>query len=162
MSAVRWTPEQLQAHEARLKGKPTPAQRGTASKPSAPQQVAAPAQTGKRKLQALGRMKDGAMNVSETKYAAHLSAEKVAGRVAWFAFEAVKLKLAPNTHLTIDFFVMYADGRLEAHDVKGAKAIVEDDAKAKAKIAADMFPWPFKFVYPRKVKDGGGWEVEEL
>jgi hypothetical protein len=160
MKGLRWNEDQLNQHLNRrpeIAGAQPPA--AARSKPTAP---VAPPEDGKRRLQALGRLRDGTMNQTEARYAEKLEAERVAGRVAWWKFEAIRLKLAPNTFLTVDFFVMYADGRLEAIDVKGAKAIVQDDAKAKAKIAADMYPWPFKFAYPRKVKDGGGWDEEVI
>lgn len=117
----------------------------------------APVQSGQRRLQALGRLKPGQMNKTEQRYADHLEEQKLVGEVLWYAFEAVKLKLSDRTHLTVDFFVMRRSGELEAHDVKGAKAIVTDDARVKMKIAAKAFPWPFLFAYPKK---GGGWSVE--
>jgi hypothetical protein len=143
-NTVRWTAEQYAAHM------------GGAAKPKS---VIPTKPQGKKRLQALGRLADGVMNKTEARYAAHLEAEKLAGRVKWFCFESVKLKLAKNTHVTVDFFVLTGDDRLEAHDVKGARVIVEDDALCKIKVAASLFPWPFKFVYPRK---GGGWDVEEF
>jgi hypothetical protein len=119
--------------------------------------AAKPKAAGKAKLQALGRLKPGEMNKTEKRYAEHLEAEKQAGEILWYAFEAIKLKLADRTYLTVDFFVLRKDGSLEAHDCKGAKAIVTDDARVKMKVAASMFPWPFFFAYPVK---GGGWQVE--
>lgn len=118
--------------------------------------------TGFRRYQALGRLRNGEMNKTEARYAIYLENEKQAGRVLWYAFEAVKLKLAHNTHLTVDFFVLLADGRLEAHDVKGAKSIFTDDARAKMKIAADKFPWQFCAVYPKNKRYGEGWDREDF
>lgn len=110
------------------------------------------------RMQAKGRLPDGAMNATETRYAAHLGARMAAGEVAWFKFEPFALKLAPKTTLTPDFAVMLADGTLEVHDVKGAKAIYTDDAKVKMKVAAQMFPFKFVVVFPA----GRDWNMEAV
>ena len=109
-------------------------------------------------MRALGRLPMGQMNNIEARYAAVLDADT---DVVWYAFEAVKLMLAPNTSITIDFFIMRASGLLEAVDLKGAKGIVTDDGWAKLKIAAALFPWVFKVAIPDAKKDGG-WFVEEV
>ena len=139
------------------------ARRGTAA--SRPQVSAIPQPvkpTGKERLQALGRLRTGEMNKTEERYDAHLAELKHAGAVLWYRFEGIKLRLADNTFLTVDFAVMRANGVLEMVDVKGAKAVVEDDSKAKMKIAAEMYPFVFKFAYPKPKKDGGGWLEEEV
>lgn len=106
---------------------------------------------------ALGRLKTGAMNKTEARYAAHLELLKHAGEILWYRFEGVKLRLADNTFITIDFPVMRHDGLLEMHEVKGRW---EDDARAKTKIAAEMYPFRFIAVMPQAQRDGGGWKVE--
>jgi hypothetical protein len=58
--------------------------------------------------------------------------------------------------------VQLANGELEAHDVKGSKGIITDDAWAKTKIAADMFPFRFFICIPKGAKHGGGWVIEEV
>ena len=115
--------------------------------------------TAQRALQALGRLKVGTMNKTEAAYAATLDARRYAGEVAWFKFEGVKLRLADNTFYTPDFAVMLADGALEMHEVKG---FWQDDARAKIKIAADLYPMRFVAIQARPKKDGGGWSVEEF
>lgn len=115
---------------------------------------------GRAALQALGRLKPGTMNKTEAAYAASaLEPAKQRGEVLWYKFEGVKLRLADNTFLTVDFFVMLADGSLEAHEVKGRW---EEDARAKIKIAADMYPFRFIAVQAEAKKRGGGWKVEEF
>jgi hypothetical protein len=101
-----------------------------------------------RRLQALGRLPAGTLNKTEQAYAAELELRKRAGEVAWYKFEGIKLRLAANTFLTVDFAVMLAAGELEMVDVKGGKGVWTDDARAKIKIAADMYPFRFKAVYP--------------
>jgi len=112
-----------------------------------------------RGLQALGRLKVGAMNQTEAAYARTLELRKVAGEVAWYKFEGLKFRLADNTFYTPDFAVQLADGALEAHEVKG---YWQEDARAKIKIAADMYPLRFIAVQALPKKAGGGWKVEEF
>jgi hypothetical protein len=115
--------------------------------------------TAQRALQALGRLKIGAMNKTEAAYAATLDARLYAGEVAWFKFEGIKLRLADNTFYTPDFAVMLANGELELHEVKG---FWQDDARVKIKIAADLYPMRFIAVRAKLKKEGGGWVVENF
>ena len=111
----------------------------------------------KARILALGRLKTGQRNKTEASYEALLSARQHAGEVAWFRFEGLKLRLADNTFYTPDFAVMRADGQIECHEVKGHWM---DDARAKIKIAAEMYPFRFLAVRPKAKRDGGGWDVE--
>jgi enolase len=110
-----------------------------------------------------GRLKPrGEMNKTEAAYAAHLKLRENAGEVLWWAFEAIKLRLANNTFITIDFAVMLADGSFESHEVKGRKGKTyysTEDGKIKAKVAAEIFPWTFKIVWPLQ---GRGWGEQLL
>ncbi|MDR5776543.1 MULTISPECIES: hypothetical protein [unclassified Caballeronia] len=125
--------------------------------------VTAPSGESARKaLQALGRLRDGEQNATERRYEEHLEQQRRSGEIQWYMFEGIKLKLAPRTFLTVDYVVLPASGVLELHDVKGARAIFSDDAKVKMKVAAWIFPLVFKVAYPRKARDGGGWEVDEI
>lgn len=113
----------------------------------------------KARLYAKGRMKSGQMNRTEKAYAAFLEGEKHAGWITAYWFEALKLKIAEGAcFYTPDFLVLRPDGTLELHEVKGSLRIFQEDAKVKAKVCADMYPFPVKVVWPRKKKDGGGWE----
>ena len=144
---MRFTEEefnQLQARQAK-------------SKSPAPKQS-----TSKAKLHALGRKKKGEMNATEAKFANYLRGLEITGEILWWRHEGIKLQLADNTTLTVDFNVMMSDGLLVMIDVKGAKAIIEDDAKAKMKIAAGMYPFVFRYAFPRAQKDGGGWIFEDI
>lgn len=127
------------------------------SKSAAPKQS-----TSKAKLHALGRKKKGEMNATEAKFANYLRGLEMAGDILWWKHEGIKLQLADNTTLSVDFNVMYADGLLVMIDVKGAKAIIEEDAKVKMKVAAEQFPFVFRYAFPRQKKDGGGWIIEEI
>lgn len=108
-----------------------------------------------KRILALGRLKSGEMNKTEKAYAGYLEAQKIAGKVAAFWFEGITLKLAKGTRYTPDFLVLRDDGILECHEVKG---VWRDDAKAKTRVAADMFP--FRFVVVRKIRNG--WDFEEF
>ena len=113
------------------------------------------------RLFALGRLKQGQMNKTETAYSQRLELMLRAGEILWFSFEGVKLRIADNCFLTVDFAVMTKTGLLEMHDVKGSVHVFSDDAKVKMKVAAGKFPFVFKVVYPVG-KKLGGWNVEEI
>jgi len=113
----------------------------------------------KASIQALGRLKTGAMNQTERAYANLLEMRKHAGEVAWYRFEGMKFRLADNTFYTPDFAVMLADGQLEMHEVKG---FWTDDARVKIKIAADQYPVAFIAVQKKAAKQGGGWSEERF
>ena len=107
---------------------------------------------------AAGRLKTGQMNKSEQAYAAYLGQLQAVGGILWHKFEGLKLRLADNTFFTPDFAVVAADGVVELHEVKGHW---QDDARAKIKIAAAMYPFRFIAVKVKPKRDGG-WDVEEF
>lgn len=83
-------------------------------------------------------------NKLEARYDAHLEALKQKGEVAWYAFEAWKLRLTDTSTWTPDFVVMMADGGIELHDCKAywkkqGKPGIEPDALEKMKIAAETY-----------------------
>jgi hypothetical protein len=106
---------------------------------------------------ALGRLPVGQMNKTEAAYAALLETLKVAGRIQWYRFEGLKLRLADKTFYTPDFAVMRDDGTMECHECKG---FWQDDARVKIKVAAEMYPFRFMAAKQRAKKHGGGWEYE--
>jgi len=108
---------------------------------------------------ALGRLPAGHMNQTEAHYAGHLEWRKSCGDVKWYRFEGLKFRLADNTFYTPDFAVMRGDGQIELHEVKG---FWQDDARAKIKIAAEMYPFLFLAVTAQAKKHGGGWKVEQF
>lgn len=108
---------------------------------------------------ARGRHTPGTMNALERAYADHLELRRRAGEVAWYSFEAVKLRLAAKCYYAVDFLVMLADGGLECHEVKG---YWEDDARVKIKAAAEKFPFVFLAVTRAPKRQGGGWQFEEF
>lgn len=113
----------------------------------------------KNKLLALGRLRVGERNKTEAAYEERLKLLQQSGEVLWFKFEGIKLRLADNTNYTPDFAVMQKSGQIEMHEVKG---FWRDDARAKIKIAADLYPFRFLAVKAKPKKEGGGWDVEEF
>ncbi|MEN6384597.1 MAG: DUF1064 domain-containing protein [Phycisphaerales bacterium] len=113
----------------------------------------------KKNFYALGRLKQGVMNTTESKYEAHLKQLMMVGEVIWYKFEGIKFRLADNTFYTPDFIVLTKDNALEAHEVKG---FWQDDAKVKIKVASDLYPIRFLAIKVKPKKDGGGWEIEEF
>ncbi|MGB9149944.1 MAG: DUF1064 domain-containing protein [Burkholderiales bacterium] len=112
-----------------------------------------------KKLLALGRLKTGVMNKTESAYDERLKVLMYTKTILWYKFEGMKFRLADNTFYTPDFIVMHNNGEIEAHEVKG---FWRDDARAKIKIAADMYPIRFIAVTMQSKKNGSGWDVEEF
>lgn len=136
---MNWTEKQLAEHIAKGTRK-VPAFQTPAVNPS----------------YALGRLKTGEMNKTEGAYANHLNLLKLNGDILWYKFEGIKLRLADNTFLTVDFAVMLANGMLEMHEVKGW---MQEDANVKLKVAAALYP--FKFILVRKFK-GDQWSYRDI
>jgi hypothetical protein len=150
---MRWTEEELRGHLARkgVPGAPVPQ-----PDVSNPPFKLPPTEAGRY---ALGRLPAGTMNKTEAAYDAHLHQRRHAGEILWHKFEGIKLRLADNTFLTVDFAVLGADGFLEMHEVKG---FMQEDANVKLKVAASIYPFRFKIVRVNAKKNGGGWLIQEV
>ena len=109
--------------------------------------------------QAKGRLKDGEPTKLERRYMAYLEQQKLAGAIKWWAFELIKIRIAKNTSITMDFFVMTDLDELQARDTKAHRKAVTDDALAKTKVAAELCPWAFFYAFPRA---DGGWDMERI
>lgn len=107
--------------------------------------------------------KTGEMNRTETKYRDRLESMKQSGLIIWYAYEPMTFRLAKGTSYNPDFAVMLADGMIEFHEVKGgtkktkvngdvvSKPFIHDSkSTTKIKIAAEMFPFIFKVVWPER------------
>ena len=99
----------------------------------------------------------GKMNGLEADYAQTLQFQQLAGVVKSWHFEKLKLRLAPSTFYTPDFFVELVAGDFEVHEVKG---FWRDDARVKLKVAAELFDF-WKFVAITRDKSGT-WLAEEI
>ncbi|WP_343546796.1 hypothetical protein [Sphingobium yanoikuyae] len=118
------------------------------------------AKNGKDRLFALGRMKVGEKNQTEQRFEdEYLRPLLLAGEILWYRFEGVKLRLADNTFLTVDYAVLPAGGVLTMIDVKGGAAVVQEDARVKMRVAADQYPFLFQYAFPTK---GGGWTIKDV
>lgn len=111
------------------------------------------------KSYALGRLKQGTLNKTEIAYQNHLELLKHSGDILWYKFEGIKFRLADKTFYTPDFAVMNQDGLIEIHEVKGYWM---DDARAKIKIASEIYPFKFIAIKANPKKHGGGWSIEEF
>lgn len=112
----------------------------------------------------------GAANKTETRYAAELEARKLAGEILWYRFEGFKVRLADGAFYTPDYALMTADGMLECHEVKAGKIdaggtlqmLCEEASKVRVKVAAEMYPFAFRFAVERPRKAGGGFVLTEV
>jgi hypothetical protein len=98
------------------------------------------------------------MNGTELAYAKHLDLLKLAGEVRWWAFNAVRLRIADGQKVAWyrpDFFIEFADGTLAFHETKGFE---REAAMVRLKVAAGIVPIPFVLVK----KDGDGWSYENF
>lgn len=96
------------------------------------------------------------MNKLEAAWAEVLRERELRGEVLWWRWEGITLKLGADVRYTPDFAVVVASGEMEMHETKGG--FFRDDAKAKLRIAADLYP--FRFVLVRL--DEGVWKTEEV
>lgn len=98
------------------------------------------------------------MNGTELAYAKHLDLLKLAGDVKWWAFNAVRLRIAMGEKAAWyrpDFFVEFSDGSFEFHETKGFE---REAAMVRLKVATGIVP--VKFVLVKR--DGEGWNHEEF
>lgn len=110
----------------------------------------------KKALQSMGRYTPKDMNTLESRYAMRLEAMRMAGELACWTFEAVKLRLADKTFYTPDFLVIHLNGDIEFHETKG---FWRDDARVKIKVAAELFPM-FSFVAVQWSSKTKNWAFE--
>ena len=145
-NALRWSEEQLAAHLRR--------------NPPAPEAAPLPEAQPEVVCTYTAPTENPAMNKTEAEYAGMLEAQRLAGSVLAWQYEAVTLKLAHNTRYTPDFMVVAADGALEFHETKGG--FIREDGWLKLKMAASMFPFRFFLCQKAAKKDGGGWSIKRI
>jgi hypothetical protein len=145
---MHWTKEDLAAHQARQALDLTQAnlQGGT---------FPAPAKTSSVLNAAKPKRKRG-MNRWEAEYAQKLEAERLAGLIQWYGFEAMSLRLADGCRFTPDFAIVLNNGNVQFDEVKGH---LREAARVRFKVAEEMYKH-FRFGMFRKIpkKRGGGWE----
>lgn len=112
----------------------------------------------------------GERNKTESAYESYLTTLHHAGMIDGFKFEGIKIKLADNTFWTPDFIVFANDGVVELHDTKATTSKkrtdgtkekapwIEEDAKIKLKLAAELFPFRVFAVF----KTPDGWQKQQF
>lgn len=97
------------------------------------------------------------MNRLEQAWALVLQAEQQQGRVQWWAYEPVRLRLGPGALYTPDFLVVTHDGQLRADECKGHW---REAARVRIKVAAGLYPW----IHFQAVQRQGraGWKAERI
>lgn len=123
-----------------------------AGPPSLPKEIIA--------ARAVTTPRERGMNKTEARYERHLREEQQAGRISGYKFESVKLRLADNTFLTMDFIVIDCDGMVQFHDTKAlwkstGKPGVHEDYMVKVKVASETYPW---FEFRTTWEENGIWK----
>jgi hypothetical protein len=99
------------------------------------------------------------MNKLETAYSQLIELERLAGTWQWWAFEAIKLRLAAGAWYTPDFALLDPLGKLVIHETKGHW---REAAKVRIKVAAELYPmFRFVAVTRQRRKDGGSWMYKQ-
>lgn len=124
------------------------------SKPATVLEAVMPAAKGKT------APRDRGMNSTEAKYARHLKDEVIAGRILWFDFECMKIRLADRCFYNPDFMVMDADGHIIFVDTKAlwksiGKPGITEDALIKMKGVAEKYPM---FTFKATWEQDGIWK----
>lgn len=102
------------------------------------------------------------MNKLEQAYARRLDVLKAAGEVAWWSFNAVKLRIADGQSKAFykpDFAVLFSTGRLEFHETKGHW---REAARLRIKVASGLYPFDFVAVQRRRQGRDVEWEYERF
>lgn len=103
----------------------------------------------------------GEMNKLEAEYARVLDDQKAKGEIKDWKYEALRLRIAFGNKpawFKVDFWVILPDGSNEFHETKGWW---REAARLRIKVAAGVYEWAkFVGVRKKKLKDGGGWEME--
>ena len=106
---------------------------------------------------AKGRRPIGVMNKLEERFSLYLEDKKQLGEIVWWAYESIRLALAPRCTYTPDFLVMTKDLELQVFEVKG---VWLPAARNKVRISADKFPFHFfGAMWDSKQKE---WKIEEF
>ena len=116
------------------------------------------------KMFAKGRVRPkhtpGKMNKLEEEYSRLLEIEQAQGHIIWWAFEAIKFRIAEKKcWYTPDFLIMRPDGELEIHETKG---YMEDKSLIKYKVFVDKYPFNLVLIYKKPKKEGGGFKYVEM
>jgi hypothetical protein len=103
------------------------------------------------------------MNRTEAERFAVLQAQLAAGEIAWLGFEALSIRLGRGSRYEPDFVYVQADGLIVCEEVKGTAGWkLDSESRTKWIAAAERNPWAlFRVASKRRVRDGGGWDVQD-
>lgn len=168
MSVLRMSPEQYAEHLVRTRA-------SRASEVSTPTSKAASVTTAlsvedarllkgakaKQKLFALGRLPKDEMNRTETAFAALLGEWMRLGKIVWWAFHVIKVRLGELAWYEPDFLVMHADRTLWIYETKGG--FTTDKGQLKIRACANVLPViGIIKATERAKKAGGGFELQDF
>ncbi len=95
-------------------------------------------------------------NKTERAFGEHLHVYLIDGKILWYAFEPMRLKLGRGAWYTPDFAVLEDSGQFVCYEVKG---FFREAAKVRIKVAKSLYPF-LKFIVVRRQK--GEWTYEEV
>lgn len=95
------------------------------------------------------------MNKLEAAWSLELRVRAQQGKIAWWRYESITLKLGHDCRYCCDFAVLLDTGEMVFYECKG---FMRDDALVKLKVAARDFPFSLILV----TRDKGGWKEEEV
>jgi hypothetical protein len=104
----------------------------------------------------------GEMNSLERKFSAYLDLLKLAGEIAEYRYEAIRILISEGkrrSYWTPDFLVKWADGRVEIIEVKGHWW---DRDRVRIKVAADRLRGIISVVAVEWRRQEGGWVTESF
>jgi len=94
----------------------------------------------------------------EMEYTAYLETLHLAGKIASWHYETIKLRLGQGVWYIPDVLVVPpGSGRLEMHEIKGA--YVHEKGRVKFHSAVDRYPW-FRWFWV--TRQGGVWKAQEF
>ena len=102
--------------------------------------------------------KDTLKNKLERDYWEHLEELRLAGEIIDFRYERIAFILGHDCRFFPDFLVIYPDGRITLHEVKG---FMEEDARVKLKTFASLFPY-FPLYLVTRERANARWKVERV
>ena len=109
------------------------------------------------KASSLKVRKPRGMNQWEAAFAREeLEPRRLIGEIAWYSFEAMKIRLADGAHYTPDFAVLESTGILWFGEIKG---FAREASVVRFKVAAEATPFEFRMYRKKRVAEGGWWEL---
>lgn len=102
------------------------------------------------------RVDDRYRSKTERDYAARLDTIRGAGEIVRYGYECMKVRISASHWYTPDFFVVFPDGHVEIHEVKGY--LRRHESIAYSVVAEVISPIPLVLVQ----RAGRGWTWKEV